>query len=86
MDYCQLYSTATAGRLKKLDGIHRKCIRIYTGTFRTLSVKANDSPLELRQNELGLCFLYKLKSNTLYIEILNTLDNREDQNNEENER
>ena len=36
MDYgCQLYNTASAGRLKKLDSIHRKGIRIYTGAFRT---------------------------------------------------
>ena len=30
--------------------------------------------------------MYKLKSNTLYIETLNTLDDRENQNYEENER
>ena len=35
--------------------------------------------LELRRNELGLRFLYKLRSNTTYTEFLNTLDNREDQ-------
>ena len=52
MDYaCQLYNTAYAGRLKKLEGI-----RIYTEAFKTTSVealhvKANDLPLELRRNE-----------------------------------
>ena len=31
MDYgCQLYNTASAGRLKKLDNIHREGIKIYT--------------------------------------------------------
>ena len=62
MDYgCQLYNTLSARRLKKLDSIHRKGIRIYTGPFGTSSVEA----LELRRNELG--FLYKLKSNTSYL-------------------
>ena len=75
MDYgCQLYNTASAGRLKKLDSIHRQGIRIYKGAFRTSPVEANDPPLDLRRNELGLRFLYKLKSNSSYIETLNTLD------------
>ena len=42
--------------------------------------------LVLRRNKLVLRFLYKLKSNTLYIETLNTLDDREDQNYKDNER
>ena len=68
MDYdFQLYNTAFTGRLKKLDSIHREDIRIYTGAFRTspveaLHVEANDPPLELRRNELGLRFLYKPKA------------------------
>ena len=92
VDYdCQLYNTASAGRLKKLDNINIESIRIYTGAFRTspieaLHVEANDPSLELRKNELELRFLYYLKSNTSYIETLNTLDDREDQNYEENER
>ena len=70
MDYgCQLYNTASTGRLKKLDSIHREGIRIYTGAFRTspveaLHVESNDPPLELRRNELELRFLYKLKRHT----------------------
>ena len=86
MDYGgQLYNTASAGRLKKLDSIHREGIRIYTGAFRTspveaLHVEANNPPQEIRRNELGLRFLYKLKNNTSYIETLNTLDDSEDQN------
>ena len=35
-------------------------------------VKAYDPPIELRMNELGLRFLYKLRSDTTYTESLNT--------------
>ena len=58
---CPLYNTASAGKLKKLDSIHREGIRIYTRAFRNSLVEANDPPLELR-------FWYKQKSNTSYIE------------------
>ena len=67
-DYgCQVYNTVSAERLKKLDSIHRKGIRIYTGAFRTspvesLHVETNDFLLELRRKKLGLRFLYKLKA------------------------
>ena len=89
--YCHLYNTASPGRLNKIDSIHREGIRIYTEIFRTspvkaLHVEANSQPLELRRNELGLSLLYKLKSNTSYIETLNTVDNSKDNNYEENER
>ena len=45
----QIYNTDSAGRLKKLDSIHREGIRIYKGDFRTspielLYVEANDPP------------------------------------------
>ena len=41
IDYgCQLYNTASAGRIKKLDSIHREGIKKYTGAFRTSPVKA----------------------------------------------
>ena len=71
------------GRLKKLDSINREGIRIYTGAFRTsplesMHVEANDSPLELRRNELGLRFLYKLRSNIVYTKSPNLLDDRAD--------
>ena len=83
-----LQSTASAGRIKKLDSIHREGIRIYTGAFRispveALHVEANDPSLELKRNELGLRYLYKLKSNPAYIHTLNTLDDSEDQKYEE---
>ena len=66
IDYvCRLYNTAYSERLKKLDTIHREGIRIYTGAFRTstvetLLVETNDPLLQLRRDELGLRFLYKL--------------------------
>ena len=73
MDYsCQLYNTASAWRLNKLDSIHRVGIRIYTRAFESSPEEANNPPLELRKNKLELIFLYKLKSNTSYIEKLNT--------------
>ena len=57
-----------------MENIHRKGRRIYTRVFRTspvesIHVETNDPPLELRRNELGLRFQYKLKSNSLYIDI-----------------
>ena len=54
--------------------------------IEALHVEGNYPPLELRRNELRLGFLCKLKKNTSYIETLNTLDDRGDQNYEENER
>ena len=53
--------------LQKLDSIHNGGITIYTGVFRTspvevLHLEASDPPLELRRNELGLRFLYILKT------------------------
>ena len=54
--------------------------------METLNLEANDPSQELRWNELGLRFLYKLKSNTSYIETLNTLDDSEDLNYKENKR
>ena len=88
---CQLYNTASAGRIKKLDSIHREDIRIQRGAFKTspveaLHVEANAPPLERMKNEMRLRFLYKLKTNTSYTETLNTLDDRDDQNYKENER
>ena len=44
---CQIYNTASTGRLKKLDSINREGKRVYTRAFRTspvesLDVEAND--------------------------------------------
>ena len=41
MDYgCQLYNTASAGRLMKLDSIHKEGIRMYVGAIRTSPVES----------------------------------------------
>ena len=48
--------------------------------------KKNYPPLELRRNKLGLRFLYKLKSNTSYIDTLNTPNDSDDQNYKENDK
>ena len=58
--------------IKKLDSIHRECIKIYTCAFKTSPVEANNSLLELERNEQVLSFLYKLKSNTSYIDTKHT--------------
>ena len=49
-------------KTKKLNGIHREVIRIYTGTFRKLpgesmNVEACDPTMELSRNKLGPRFL-----------------------------
>ena len=41
--------------------------------------------LKLRRNKLGLRFLYRLRSNTVYTKSLNTLDDKDNQNYKENE-
>ena len=59
IDYgCQIYNTASIGRLKKLDSIQRKGIRIYTGASRTspeesIHVEANDPPHETKKERIG---------------------------------
>ena len=52
----KIYNTASPGRLKKLDSIHREGLRIYKGAFRTLPLKAlhneaNDQPQKLRSTK-----------------------------------
>ena len=88
---CQIYNTASAGSLKKLESIHREGIRIYTRAFRTspvesLHVEAIDPP-GTKKKQIGTKIpVYKLKSNSSYRETVNTLDNNENQNCKENER
>ena len=73
-------------KIKETTAYTEKAREYIYGAFRTSPVKsihveACDPPhLELRRNELGQRFLYKLKSNSSYIETLNTLDNNKDQN------
>ena len=73
------------GKVKKLNNMYRKGIRIYTGTLRMspvelLHAEACDPTMELRKNELGLRMLYRLRSNSTYTVSLNTLDDRKYQN------
>ena len=63
----QLYISSSLRKLKTLDSIHEEGIRIYTGIFRSstvksLNIKSYDPSLEIRWNKLGLRFLYKLRS------------------------
>ena len=53
---CQLYNTASAGILKKLNSIHKECIRIYTSAFKTSIVEANDLPpgTKMEQTEIKI--------------------------------
>ena len=84
LGWCQLYNTASAGRLKKLDSIPSEGIRIYTGAFRTSPVEALNVERKLltsgtKKEQMRIRFPYKLKTNTSYIETLNTLNDRENQ-------
>ena len=47
-------------------------------------VESNEPALDKWRNELGLRFLYRLRSNPTYNSTLNTLDSTEDHNYEEN--
>ena len=53
--------------------------------IESLHPEAYNLPLELRSNELGLIFLYRLRNNATYTESLNTLDDRKNQNYKKNE-
>ena len=82
--------TANSKETKNLNNIHRGSIRIYTATFRTLPVevlhvKAHNLLVYLRENVLRQIFLYKLRRNINYTNALNTLDDREEYKNAENE-
>ena len=73
IDYgCQIYNTASAGRLKKLDNTHTegRHKNIYRGlqnfTIRIPTCRSKLPPW----NKLGLRFLYKLKSNSSYIDTI----------------
>ena len=73
--------------------INKEGIKIYSRAFKmssieSLQAEAYDPLLVLKNNELGLRLLYRLRSNTTYTEStesLNTVDDIEDKNYEENE-
>ena len=69
LDYgCIVYGTAAKTHLQKLDPVQNSALRICTGAFRSsptesLSIAANEPPLQLRRIRLGLQYALKLKSN-----------------------
>ena len=79
LDYaCQIYSSACETQLKKLDVVHNMGLRICTGAFKTspiesIYVDAEQLPLELRREELGLRYYVRLKSsvNNPAVQVLN---------------
>ena len=72
LDYaCEVYSSASKTKLHELDVVHNLGLRICTGSFRTspvesIYVDAEELPLDLRREELGLRYLNRLKSNSTY--------------------
>ena len=68
LDYaCQIYSSACKTKLKELDVVHNQGLRICTGAYRTspvesIYVDANELPLDLRREELGLRYRTRIKS------------------------
>ena len=68
LDYgCQIYSSACKSKLKELDVAHNMGLRICSGAFRTSPVESlyidnNELPLDLRREELGLRYLFRLES------------------------
>jgi len=79
LDYgCQIYSSACKTHLEKLDVAHNMGLRICTGAFRSspkesIYVDAEELPLDLRREELGLRYYVRLKSsaNNPAREVLN---------------
>ena len=69
LDYgCFIYGSARRSYIRSLDTIHHQGLRISLGAFRTspvhsLYVVAQEPPLELRREKLGVQFALKLKSN-----------------------
>ena len=66
-------------------------IRIYMRTFKislieAIHIDASDPSLELTKNELGLRFLYKVKSNSAYTKTLAFLGEGEDHKYDDSEK
>ena len=63
-----MYGSARGSYLRMLDPIQNHALRLCLGAFRTsparsLSVAANEPPLELRRTKLSLQYVLKLGSN-----------------------
>jgi len=69
LDYgCIVYGSTRPSYLKMLDPIHNSALRLCLGAFRTspassMSVMANEPPLQLRRQKLTLQYCVKLASN-----------------------
>ena len=69
LDYgCQIYSLARKSNLDALNVVHNMGLRICSGSFRTSPVESlyldtHQLPLDLRHEELGLCYLMRVKCN-----------------------
>ena len=64
---CQIYSSACKSKLKELDVVHHTGLRICSGAFKTspaesLYIDTEELPLDLRREELGLRYMFKLNS------------------------
>ena len=68
LDYgCQFYSSACKTLLSQLDVVHNMGLRLCSGAFKTspiesIYVDTEHMPLDLRREELGLCYLMRIKS------------------------
>ena len=68
LDYgCQFYSSACKTLLSQLDVVHNMGLRLCSGAFKTsaidsIYVDTEHMPLDLRKEELGLCYLMRIKS------------------------
>ena len=82
LDYaCEVYSSACKTKLYELDVVHNLGLRFCTGAFRTspvesIYVDAEELPLDLRREELGLRYMNRLKSNSTY-KIPNVCNSRQ---------
>ena len=67
LDYaCFVYDSASESSKKVLDAVHHAALRIVTGAFRTspkcsLLAEANEPPLALRREMLGMRYTLKLR-------------------------
>ena len=81
LDYgCIVYGSASKVALAKLDPVHNQGLRLSLGTSRSspvesLYVEAQEPPLEIRREKLGLQYILKLKANPVnpaYDVVFNT--------------
>ena len=70
LDYgCQIYGSASKSHLQKLDRIHNAGLRICSGVLKTSPVESiyvdtEQIPLDLRREELGLRYFFRLQQSS----------------------